>query len=103
MPEIEISEDTYSKLKAFKRVIDVILGEKLSKESDYAELVISIGLDRMLQDPLPKEDMLLKTMVAMFGRNPEFVCDFVAEMLEKGGEVEKEKTKEVGDAWKMYL
>lgn len=102
MPKIEISEDTYKKLKAFKRVIDVILEEKL-KESVYAELVISIGLDRMLQDPLPQEDMLLKTMVAMFKRNPEFVCDFVAEMLEKGEEVEKEKTKEVGDAWKMYL
>lgn len=94
--EIRISEETYKKLMAFRKVIDAIIENKLANDGEYAEFVIGIGLEKMLQDPLPKEEMLLKTMVAMFRENPEYVCDFIARTLEKGEE-EKRKTKEAWD------
>ncbi len=94
--EIRISDKTHKKLVTFRKVIDAVLEEKLTNDNEYVELVIDIGLERMLQDPLPKEEMLLKTMVAMFRENPEYVCDFIARTLEKGEE-EKRKTKEVWD------
>lgn len=87
MPTIEISENTHRKLMAFKKVIDVVIEKELPNESAYGEMVISIGLDRMLQDPLPKEDTLLWTMVGMFKKNPEFVCDFIAETLREGEKI----------------
>lgn len=90
--EIRISDEAYKRLIAFKKVIDSILGKKLPNDDAYAELVMSIGLDRMLQDPLPKEEMLLKTMVAMFRENPEYVCDFIARSLE-GGKRKRERRK----------
>ena len=102
MPKIEISDELYRRLKAFVKVIDVVLGEKLSdKIDDYASLVLTIGLDRMLQDPLPKDKLLRETMVEMFKRNPEFVCDFLAEKLKEIYKTEEEEIKRARDEWNI--
>ena len=104
MPKIEISDELYNRLKAFMKVIDAVLGEKISdKIDDYAALVLSIGLERMLLDPLPKEEMLLKTIVEMFRRNPEFVCDFIAEMIEKGKRIREEEIRRTRETWELYF
>lgn len=106
MPKIEISDEVYRRLRAFVKVIDAVLEEKLSDRIDeYAELVLSIGLERMLQDPLPKEEMLLKTMVEMFKENPEFVSNFIAEKLKAGKRMleEEEKIKKAKESWKQYI
>ena len=103
MPKVEISDETLKKIRAFKKVIDVLLEQTLPNESIYVELVLSIGLDKMLQDPLPKEEMLLKTMVAMFEENPEFVSEFMANTLKKGALIEKEKEEDVKKNWKKYI
>jgi len=105
LPEISISDETYKKLKAFIKVIDAVLEEKLSdKVDDYAEFILSVGMEKMLQDPLPKEEMLLKTMVAMFDKNPEFVSDFVAETLKRGAETRREKEiEEIKESWTRYI
>ena len=100
---MEISEQTFRKLKAFKKVIDTVLEEELPSDSAYAELVLSIGLERMLQDPLPKEEALLKTMVALFNKNPEFISDFIAATLKKGKEKEEKQVEEVTSYWKRYV
>ena len=102
MPKIEISDNTERELKAFIKVIDAILEEKLGKGSDYAELVISVGIEKMLQDPLPKQEMLLKTVVKMFKQNPEFVSAFIAEALKKG-EMGAEELEKARNSWKFSL
>jgi len=84
MPEVEVSSETIKKIRAFKKVIDVIIGEELPSEADYVETILIIGLNKMVQDPLPKEEMLLKTMVDMFNKNPEFVSEYMAEMFTRG-------------------
>ena len=105
MAAIELSKETVRKLRAFGKVMDVILGSKnvAKTESERAELVVSIGLERMLQDVLPKEEMLMKTMAQMFDRNPEFVCEFVSDMVRKNGE-EKQKGQadEAQKRWSVY-
>ena len=70
---IELSENTMRKLRAFRKVIDIVIGEKLESESAYVELVLCIGLERMLLDVLPNEETLQKTMIAMFREKPR-VC-----------------------------
>jgi hypothetical protein len=85
MPQVEISDETMAKVRSFKKVIDVVMEEQLEEDSDYVETIVLIGLDRMLQDTLPKEEPIaLKAMTAMFSRNPQFIADFVAEMIESG-------------------
>ncbi len=80
-------------------MIDAILGKKLQNEDAYAELVISIGLERMLQDPLPKEEMLLNTILAMFEENSEFVSNFVAKTLKRGEEMQEERVIKTKEDW----
>jgi hypothetical protein len=104
MPSIQLSDDAAKKIRAFGRIIDAILGSENSPktESKRTELVVSVGLDHMLRDVLPKEEMLLNTMTQMFNLNPEFVCQFVADAIKEGKE---EQTKQADDArkrWGLY-
>lgn len=93
MPKVEISKENLRKLKAFQKVIDYVLGEKLEKESDYAELVLSIGMDKMFEDLIPKDEkgLLSSTLIMMFNENPEFVADFFVGKCKKGEEINEEK------------
>lgn len=93
MPKVDVSKDTLKRLRAFKKLIDYIIEEKLEKEADYVELVLSIGMDKMFEAVVPKDDreLLPKTMIAMFKENPEFVVDFVVRTLKKGEEIQREK------------
>jgi len=105
MTAIELSEEVVRKLRAFGKIMEIILGPKdvPETESGRAELVISIGLERMLQDVLPKEEMLLRTVVQMFDRNPEFVCEFISDMVREGGEEkQKEQADEAQKRWAVY-
>lgn len=94
MPSIEVSDELIRKLRAFDKIMKVVLTEEnLPKtENERAEFVLSIGLVRMLQDLLPKEEVVhLKAMAELFDRNPELICDYVAEKIEKGKEEELRK------------
>lgn len=105
MLTIELSEEAGRKLKAFGKIMEVILGQQdvPKTESDRAEPVIPIGLEHMLQDVLPREDMLLRTMAQMFDRNPEFVCEFVSNAIKQGGgEKQKQQADEARQWWAMY-
>lgn len=88
------------KLRAFGKIIDVILGQEdsLKTDDERADLVVSHGLDLMLREVLPKEEELhQQAMTQMFARNPEFICEYVAEMIEKGAE--KQKQGELRRRW----
>jgi len=109
MPKVELSEETARKLKAFSKIMGAILAPEdvPETEAQSAELVISIGLERMLLDVLPKgENGALKaeifhnTMTQMFDRNPEFVCEFVSDMVRRGEvEEQKKRTEEARRRW----
>lgn len=103
MGKIEISEESIKKINAFKKLINYILGHELPNESAYIEMILVIGLDRMLQDLLPKEEMLLKTMVQMFKENPEFVCDFILQRLTEGELVLAEREGQTRKKWMFYV
>jgi len=114
MPQVEISEDTMAKVRAFRKVVDAVIGEeeKLEQDSEYVEMITLVGLDRMLQDTLPKEEPIgLKAMTIMFSRNPQFVSDFVVEMIQLGARVKeeeeaeraKEKIEELRTNWAHYV
>jgi DUF1009 family protein len=93
MPKVKISKEILERLRAFEKIIDYVLEEKLEKESDYVELVLSLGMDKMFEDLIPKDEqgLLQKTIVAMFKENPEFVVNFVVNTLKRGEQIQKEE------------
>ncbi|MBS7269688.1 MAG: hypothetical protein KIH10_12725 [Candidatus Freyarchaeota archaeon] len=99
MPVIEVSDAVYRKFKAFMKVVDAVMGEEVGDETIYADFVLSMGIDKLLQDPLPDDPILRSTMVSMFKKNPEFVAEFIAETL-KEGQMGIEKQIEM---WKRYI
>jgi len=104
MVKIEISDETIKKVNAFKRLINHILGVELPDISAYIEMILVIGLDRMLQDILPDdEEMLLGTMARMFNKNPEFVCDFIVQILQEGELILAEIEEETKNKWTFYV
>ena len=103
MPKVEVSNETTKKIRAFKKVIDEILEEELKNESDYVELVLTIGLDKMVQDCLPKEETLLKTMVDIFNKNPEFVSKHMVETLARGALIQKDEEDKIKKKWSSYI
>jgi len=80
-------------------IIRVILGDDSPKTDDErVELVVSHGLDLMLREVLPKEEIFHQNAMAqMFARNPDFICKYVADMI-RGGE-EKEREQELRKRW----
>lgn len=93
MPKVTVSKEILERLRAFEKMIDYVLEEKLEEESDYVELVLSLGIDKMFEDLIPKDeqDLLRKTIVAMFNENPEFVVNFVIKTLKRGKQIQKEE------------
>ena len=93
MPKVMISKEILERLRAFKKIINYVLEDKLEKEEDYVELVLSLGMDKMFEDLLPKDEecLLQKTIIAMFNENPEFVVNFVVNTLKRGEKIQKEE------------
>jgi len=93
MPRITVSKESLRRLRAFEKIIEYIIEGKLEKESDYVELVLSVGMDKMFEDVIPKDEqgLLPKTIVAMFKENPEFVANFVVSTLKRGEQIQKEE------------
>ena len=93
MPKVMISKEILERLRAFKKIINLTLEDKLEKEEDYVELVLSLGMDKMFEDLLPEDEerLLQNTIIAMFKENPEFVVNFVVNTLKRGEQIQKEE------------
>ena len=63
--------------------------------------MLSIGINRMLCDPLPDDELLMRTLVEMFKENPEFVASFIAKKLREGKELEE--LERARSAWGMMI
>jgi len=92
--EIEVSDDLNLKLDAFKKIVDIVLEEKIER-SEYLTLVISAGLKTLLKTVIPQDnETLWLTLEKMLDENPKFVSDFIADTIRQGGEDKREEIKE---------
>ncbi len=96
MVNVDISEEAYEAIKHFSKVIAAVIGEDLGKVDDYADFIIKVGINKMLMDVLPDDELLRATMWAMFQDNPEYLCNFIAKTLQKGEELNAKKFR---DEW----
>ncbi len=96
MVTVKISEETHRRLMALRMIVDVILGDTFKDESEYVEFVLLAGIEKMLVDPLPDNELLRKTIIAMFRENPEFVAEFIAKTI-RSGETGKEAS--IGESY----
>ncbi len=97
MPRVTISKEVAERVRHFSKVIDAVIGKKLSdKIDDYVEFILEIGMRKMILDPLPESKELEMTILAMFEDNPEYLCDFMARVLTKG---KGEKFKKPVEDW----
>jgi len=88
---IEISQDIIKKIDAFIEVIDIVIKEKSKEISDYVNVILYIGLQRMIIDLFPENELLQKSMLLMFEENPIFVSKFIAERIKDGTLTPEEK------------
>ena len=66
--------------------------------------VIREGLNKMLTDLPPKNvSVLLKTIQAMFRENPEFVCNFIVQVLKKGSNISQEEEQRIKEIRGHYI
>jgi hypothetical protein len=88
---IKISNKARQKLECFKRIVDVIVEEKLTFE-DYVELVLSRGIASMIRDVIPADvEILLNSMEQIFDAYPDSTSDFIIGTLKKGEEINLRK------------
>jgi len=102
MPQVEISDEMQNKLKAVTKLVDLILEDAHSDDlNDYVDLVMALGIERMLRDVLPQDNPLLQdTIVKMFNEKPEFVAAFVIKTNKAGREAH---LLELKDKWQPYI
>ena len=91
---IAISDQSKNMLESFKKVVDTIIEEEMPY-SDYVEIVIDKGIKGMINDIIPKEpDVLWNTIERISEANPEFFCEFLVEVLERGEESNRKAVKQ---------
>ena len=98
---VSIDKEIYEQVTHFKKIIDAVIGEEMKGMDDYINLVLKIGMQRMLSDVLPENEALQSTMVAMFQDNPGYICDFISRKIkESSKEAVKDKTSEWMNAYR---
>jgi len=92
--EIIVSDNLKIKIDAFKKIVDTVLEEKI-KQNDYLNIIISEGLKALLKAIIPQNnETLWLTIENMSNKNPEFVSNFVADIIKHGGDIKKEEIRE---------
>ena len=84
--QITLAEDLHANLTAFKPIFDTIIEEAYTFE-EYANIVLSIGLDKMLRDAIP-EGQEWSTLEVAFAKHYDLMCTIVNEIWEQGAQVE---------------
>ncbi len=81
---IELSQETMKKLHALKNIVDSFTDKKMKGISQYAEVILDIGINSILNNLFRENELLQDTMKTMFERNPDFVGKFIADMIKLG-------------------
>lgn len=99
---IEISEDILKKIEIFKKVIDEAMNVKWEEISEYVNLILRIGIQRMISDAFQGNESLQETMVSLFEENPVFISELLIKIIRDFKLKSEEKMKLVPDE-KMKL
>ncbi len=85
MPAINLSEETYKLVAAFKPVVEAVIEEEVSVQV-CAELILGQGINSMLSDIVGEVDQptMLRSFRQLGERYPEQVYGYVAETLKAG-------------------
>ncbi len=88
MPAVELSEETYCRVEAFRTVINAVMAEQLDTEACLT-LILERGLHSMLRDILGPQDQatLLESIQQLAAREPSAVYRYVAETLNAGAKI----------------
>jgi hypothetical protein len=99
MPQINISEGTYSRLEAFLPLAQYLNEGPVSLD-DEGEILMLIGMDSLLRTLWEKQDpgSLVETLLKLSKRHSAQVIEFVTDVLVAGGEKADEIKKEFGFA-----
>ena len=87
MPEIEISEEIYTRVAEFKHVIEAVTEEETYFDT-CVEVILCQGIDSMLAELLgPLEPATLLSSFQQLGsQHPEQVYGYIAETIKRGAE-----------------
>ena len=85
MPKLTVSGELFTRVSAFKPVVDSLVDEAIPFD-EYVALVLGQGIDSMLTDILASVDdaTLLRSFQQLGAQHPENVYSFVAETLRRG-------------------
>jgi hypothetical protein len=90
--QITLSKELHKKLTHFKKIFDVVMGKKVSW-NEYANTVVSIGLNQMFRDSVPIGQEW-NTILAMFKIDSEFTCNAIAKFWKGKATKETKQLKE---------
>ena len=99
--EISLNDENYENLKNYKRIFEAIMEEEI-EFNEYVNAVISIALDKMIRDAIPKEHEW-GTIQSAFHENYEFMCKLVANIWKKGKDVTDKEKLEVKEKISQYI
>lgn len=107
---IELSEETMKKITAFKKVIEEAINEEWEEISEYVELILRIGIHRMINDVFQGNEPLQETMVSLFEEDPVFISKYLIKIIrdrklkpEEEEEITPEEKRKLTpeERWKM--
>ena len=89
---VELEDNEYERLKSSKVLYDYIMDEdpELTDWNVYIGLLLWRGIKVMIEDITTSDAPLL---IKMHEENPEFVSNFIVNMVKAGGEVQREEAK----------
>jgi hypothetical protein len=98
---VKLEKSVDEKLKSFKKIFDAVIEEDISF-NDYANTVISVGLDSMLRTMVPSGHEWF-TLQTAFDNRYETMCDIIAEIWLKDLKSEEEGKKQIRRAIEDYI
>jgi len=101
MVEVVIDEKIDEKLRKFKKVYDAVMGEE-SRYEEYVNLVITLGLEKMIRDAIP-EGKEWETLECAFSKDFSFMSDLIAEIYNKGNSISEEEREESKEKIRKYI
>ncbi|HYH65539.1 MAG TPA: hypothetical protein VD866_12655 [Urbifossiella sp.] len=91
---ITISDATFSRLAAFCRVAEAVMGQPAEPEQ-IADMVIQLGIESNLAQLWAGTDAagLVEVLVKLAGPNPDLVYELTAKMVETGDEAKRAEAR----------
>ncbi|MGC9781714.1 MAG: hypothetical protein HZR80_20910 [Candidatus Heimdallarchaeota archaeon] len=69
------------KITAFKKVIDEAINEEWEEISEYVDLILRIGIQRMINDAFEGNEPLQETMVSLFEEDPVLISNYIIKII----------------------